>query len=392
VEGEDTTFYLYNGQGDRIAQIEDGVQTPYILDLNAGLTQVLSDGVNTYLYGNGRIAQDSGEAVSYFLPDGLGSVRTVLGGEEIALVRDYMPYGEVLASSGTGASQYGYAGEWTDASGMQHLRARYYDPSVGRFVSRDIWEGFVTRPQSLNHWIYVEGNPINRTDPRGRCYGQFNFMRNIPVEGDICEHLDQAMFIYKWPGSYASERTLAAAYIGGWAVAHAALVVGAGGLVVAGGQAAIPWLTELYAISKLSQSLPQTCDKVSPWILRPFQRGIQIENQIGRSPALVQNFPVIDKFNNGVATSIKSIDLGAKTYQNAGNLTRTVQSYVTKLSNWQGITRANFSVNQESIISRELILAIPPNATYEQMQILTQIQNWALTLNTPVIMRTMTIP
>jgi RHS repeat-associated protein len=79
-------------------------------------------------------------------------VRTVLGGEEIALVRDYMPYGEVLASSGTGASQYGFAGEWTDASGMQYLRARYYDLSVGRFVSRDRWGGNNEFPESYIKW------------------------------------------------------------------------------------------------------------------------------------------------------------------------------------------------------------------------------------------------
>ncbi len=48
--------------------------TNYTLDLAAGLTQVVDDGTNTYLYGNGRIAQvDS--TTEYFLGDALGSVR-----------------------------------------------------------------------------------------------------------------------------------------------------------------------------------------------------------------------------------------------------------------------------------------------------------------------------
>ncbi len=134
---EDTTYYLYNGQGDRIAQIEDGVQTRYNLDLNAGLTQVLSDGANTYLYGNGRIAQDTGEGMYSFSPDALGSVRTVLNGDQIAPIKDYIPYGEVLASSGAGALPYSFAGEWTDASGLQYLRARYYDPYLPRLEAED---------------------------------------------------------------------------------------------------------------------------------------------------------------------------------------------------------------------------------------------------------------
>jgi hypothetical protein len=89
---------------------------------------VLSDGTSTYLYGQNRISREQAGQVNYFLPDALGSVRTVLEGDEVLLAQDYTPYGEVLASAGAGESDYGYAGEWTDVSGMQYLRARYYDP------------------------------------------------------------------------------------------------------------------------------------------------------------------------------------------------------------------------------------------------------------------------
>jgi len=44
----------------------------FTLDLNSGLTQVLSDGSNTYLYGLGRIAQQSASGKEYFLHDALG--------------------------------------------------------------------------------------------------------------------------------------------------------------------------------------------------------------------------------------------------------------------------------------------------------------------------------
>ncbi|NBD36216.1 MAG: hypothetical protein GVY30_09490, partial [Chloroflexi bacterium] len=49
----------------------------------------------------------------------------------------------------------------------QYLRARWYDVATGRFTSRDPWEGDYERPQSLNGWVYVEGNPIRYIDPTG---------------------------------------------------------------------------------------------------------------------------------------------------------------------------------------------------------------------------------
>jgi YD repeat-containing protein len=51
VQGTTTYGNTYNGLGDRLRQTVNGVPTTYVLDLNGGLAQVLSDGSNTYLYG-----------------------------------------------------------------------------------------------------------------------------------------------------------------------------------------------------------------------------------------------------------------------------------------------------------------------------------------------------
>jgi RHS repeat-associated protein len=85
----------------------------------------------------------------------------------LTLLQSYQPYGEVLNSEGNGVSNYGFANEWTDATGLQHLRARYLDTVVGRFISRDVWGGDYNRPLSLNKWMHVQGNPVNFTDPSG---------------------------------------------------------------------------------------------------------------------------------------------------------------------------------------------------------------------------------
>ena len=143
-------------------QTINGAPTRYTLDLNAGLTQVLADGTNTYLYGNGRIVQYVGTTPSYFLGDALGSVRqmtSITGG--VTLAKSYEPYGEVLSSTGSGAGMYGFTGEQTDNTSLVFLRARYYAPGQGRFITAD------PSRQERNLYWYSLSDPVNRVDHSG---------------------------------------------------------------------------------------------------------------------------------------------------------------------------------------------------------------------------------
>ncbi len=108
--------------------------------------------------------------MQYFGADGLGSVRQLYNssGQIIAHHR-YDPFGNTISQSGVGTSNYGFTGEWTDATGLEYLRARYYAPTQGRFVTRDVWPGDYQRPLSLNKWLYVQDNPVNAIDPNGQC-------------------------------------------------------------------------------------------------------------------------------------------------------------------------------------------------------------------------------
>lgn len=143
----------------------DGVTTNYTLDLAVGLTQVLADGTNTYLYGNGRISQSpipDAQLPEYFLGDALGSVRQLADTTgAITLTQSYAPYGEVTQSVGTSQTSYAFTGENLDANGLTFLRARYLDSSAGRFTQRD--------PSGLeaNLYLYAQANPVNRIDPSG---------------------------------------------------------------------------------------------------------------------------------------------------------------------------------------------------------------------------------
>lgn len=129
---------------------------------------MLSDGTSTYLYGNGRIAQMAGVDSAYFLGDALGSVRQLTDASgAVTLTKSYGPYGEIMVSTGIGVSAYGYTGEWNSSTNLLYLRARFYNNSIGRFMTRDTWQGADNLPASFNKWVYGLGNPVNRTDPSG---------------------------------------------------------------------------------------------------------------------------------------------------------------------------------------------------------------------------------
>ncbi len=163
-----TSSYKYNGLGDRLQQTVDSVTESYTLDLNNWLTQVLADGTNTYLYGAGRIAQYDAGGAEYFLGDALGSVRQLSDDAgAVTLVKSYQPFGKVMKSVGTGSSPYGFTNEWTDGNGMIYLRARYYEPGLGRFITKDVWPGDFNHPLSLNSWLYAYSNPVRFSDPSG---------------------------------------------------------------------------------------------------------------------------------------------------------------------------------------------------------------------------------
>jgi RHS repeat-associated protein len=186
ISGENLNVaFHYNGLGDRLSQTVNGVTTYYALDQAAPLTQVLSDGTNDYLYGLDRIAQVNGSVTEYFLTDALGSVRQLADGNgAVTLTKGYQPFGTSLTTIGNSASIYGFSGEQQDLTGLTYLRARYYSSAQGRFLTRDTWDGDTSRPMSFNRWVYVNGNPINYTDPsgfcpQGNCSSQQNNPRNL---------------------------------------------------------------------------------------------------------------------------------------------------------------------------------------------------------------------
>jgi RHS repeat-associated protein len=105
--------------------------------------------------------------IYYYLPDALGSTMALVDSSgTVADSYNYDVFGAVRSSSGSQANPFTYTGERTDAStGLEYLRARYYDAAAGSFISRDP----VATP---NRYAYAAGNPVVFTDPSGPCVSQ----------------------------------------------------------------------------------------------------------------------------------------------------------------------------------------------------------------------------
>jgi RHS repeat-associated protein len=82
---------------------------------------------------------------------------------------DYDAFGNLLNKTGTTPNNYLYRGEQYDPDlGLYYLRARYYNPATGRFMSRDPENGKTHDPKTLHKYLYADGDPVNGRDPTGR--------------------------------------------------------------------------------------------------------------------------------------------------------------------------------------------------------------------------------
>ena len=207
------TKYTYDDAGNRTSQIvkDDGVTTATtdcLIDANnpTGYSQTLEQvetpptggedaKATTYVVGLDVIAQvikdtpTSTPIEMVYLYDGHGSVRALLnpasgtppavtflnaaqvpGGSSWVKTLTYDAYGNAFGfDAATCVSELQYSGESHSAStGLDYLRARWYDRSLGRFGQLDDYAGDLQSPLSLHRYMYAQGNPVQNVDPTGR--------------------------------------------------------------------------------------------------------------------------------------------------------------------------------------------------------------------------------
>ncbi len=163
--------YSYNSDGLRTAKTVAGDTTTFTWDKTGGLPMLLVEsleGVDThYLYGPGGQAYaeigDDGTTTRYLHHDQIGSTRLITNpaGSTVATAT-YDAYGTPTNTTGT-QSHLGYTGQYTDTeTGYQYLRARYYDPTTGQFLTVDP----LVASTGERHG-YAASQPTNFVDPSG---------------------------------------------------------------------------------------------------------------------------------------------------------------------------------------------------------------------------------
>ena len=120
------------------------------------------------------------------------------------------------------------------------------------------------------------------------------------------------------------------------------------------------------SFKKLVAEVTETKLPEGTWEKPPLERGDIIDKAMGNN--LGHNFPTIDKVENGVVTSVKSRDLGAKTYQNGNKLEKVIVKDINKVSGFIGETFNGKFVNAEEIVGRQLQVVVP-NVTLSEAQI-----------------------
>jgi RHS repeat-associated protein len=161
-----TYTYRYDGLGNRVARIENSVEKRYV----SGLAETDAGGNITayYVYGLGLISKITPSNQSYFYHfDGIWSAIGISDSSgNIVNKYAYDAFGRVLTQEEGIPNPFRYVGQFgvmDDGNGLFYMRARYYDPEVGRFISKDPI-GFLG---GLNMFTYVANNPVVRVDPSG---------------------------------------------------------------------------------------------------------------------------------------------------------------------------------------------------------------------------------
>jgi RHS repeat-associated protein len=287
-----------------------------------------------YVYrGNTILASITPSETQHFHPDHLGTPRLITGASGVQRGRhDYYPFGAESTSSLQNNQLLKFTAHERDLNGpagsedrdyLDYMHARFYNPNLGRFLSVDPSMDFKANlfsPQRWNRYAYVSNNPLTKIDPDGRDEYAME-QRLTGIEDD-------------WRGRDKYQ----AAALGGIGVLAGAAAMLPG--IVGGGIAR------------------------GAFRLAPITRGWAIEAALAAKfgGGLPSNFPTIDRFLNGVATSVKSLDLFSKTYQNAGRLTSTLNGFVDKLAQFNGARLGNANVPGAAITQRVLEVIVQKGA------------------------------
>ena len=168
--GANTQFF-YDGASNRLRVTRSGTTTKYIYDANNNLLAEAnnSNQIQTYyIHGAGLMAMVQGNNLYAYHYDATGNTLALTNASEsIINTYSYGAYGKIANESETIPQLFKYVGQYgvqyEAQNNIYYMQARYYDPTLGRFISEDP----IGLEGGINLYAYVRGNPVLRTDSTG---------------------------------------------------------------------------------------------------------------------------------------------------------------------------------------------------------------------------------
>ncbi|MHB8652691.1 MAG: RHS repeat-associated core domain-containing protein [Terriglobia bacterium] len=168
--GGGNVSFKYDPFGRRIEKISSAGTTIFAYDGDNSVDELNASGSSVALYTQGLgidepLAMYRGGAAYYYHADGLGSIEALTDSKaHVAAGYLYDSFGNLTASTGTITNPFRYTAREFDAeTSLYYYRARYYDPSVGRFLSEDR----AKHRARINFYPYADNDPVIFTDPYG---------------------------------------------------------------------------------------------------------------------------------------------------------------------------------------------------------------------------------
>ena len=183
--------FTYDAEGLRTGKTVNGEKTVYVWDGDQMVMELSKGGAvqKRYIRGNDLVYADKGENTekTYYVTDMHGNVVQLLDESgNVTKTYEYDSFGNEVKPEKKDENPYRYCGEYYDKETEEvYLRARYYEPGVGRFITRDTYTGESDEPLSLHLYTYCENDGVNAWDPSGHRINSKKNYSNRPYIFDL---------------------------------------------------------------------------------------------------------------------------------------------------------------------------------------------------------------